>query len=75
MIKNYDMVDIEHITITDVTGRTHYSAPSPADGIIDVSTYPSGIYIIRFAVASAPPSLRGTKQSSAPIITLKFVKK
>jgi hypothetical protein len=86
MIKNYDMVDIEHITITDVTGRTHYSAPAPADGIIDVSTYPSGIYIIRFAVASGNAStgvrvsnphasLRGTKQSPESIITLKFVKK
>jgi hypothetical protein len=64
MITNYALLDIEHVSITDITGRTLYSATSVADGYIDVSGYSSGIYLIRFVIGSGENAQAGVRSLS-----------
>ncbi|MDR1723353.1 MAG: T9SS type A sorting domain-containing protein, partial [Tannerella sp.] len=62
MIRNYELSNVEKVTITDLTGRVLYSSSTIINDYIDVSSYSSGVYIIQFTTADG-------------VVTRKFVKK
>ncbi|MPM50998.1 hypothetical protein SDC9_97744 [bioreactor metagenome] len=50
-----------HVSICDMTGKSVYQAfQSSAEGVVDVSSWPAGIYLIRFSDENGNQSLTFT---------------